>query len=459
LQEVEVRAEKLPFAVTLLAITLSTMVAAENPPPIPNGTALTRGCRNGINPLDKINPSWVSVSPNDTPRVAEGIVRESHVSTNDNPAFHVSHDWNGDVLLEPSYTGLNSDGNHKVDGEQLMEIEWESTFFPSSFWPVPGDKAWILGRWIFDCGHPDPYRTEIHPPKAVAFTRAEPVIFPSDQRPSNSNLTQLFIQGHGGYYHSRAVGQNYVFEVPLPPKPGLPSTLRTAVLSLPFGGPRPTFTLLPQTNKLQITYPLRNVFDVLNTKKFGAVIATAWQSIAVNQKKPGYRLLRVTFDSVKINTDHDDLFSGEWRLWVRANSHWLEIPKPSLDDVDDGQTVAISRSVDLIVPDNGTLEIETTGWEDDCDFAFRSSEMNIHLWDAGLKDLACEVNGNQDIGTVREEYDASNLFGVGSAKNALSKRNGAADTSGDFNLRYHITMLKRFEPQSGGVLSPSAPNN
>ena len=164
----------------LLTVAMTATVAAEDPqPPIPQSMATTRGCRDGgiRHPLYKIDPSWVSAAADNAPRVAEGIIRESHVSTEDNPAFHVSHDWNGDVLLEPSYNGLNSDGNNVVNEERLIEIEWESAFFPADFWPVPGDTAWIFGRWIFDCAHPEiAYRTEIHPPKAVAFTRAEPVI-------------------------------------------------------------------------------------------------------------------------------------------------------------------------------------------------------------------------------------------------------------------------------------------
>lgn len=446
---------KVSLVATALAVLLTTMVAAEDPQPIPNATATARGCRDGLNPLDKISPSWVSAATVDVPRIAEGVVRESHVSTNDNPAFHVSHDWNGDVLLDAAYNNLNSDGNNSVNGEQLMEIEWESAFFPPSFWPIPGDRAWIFGRWIFDCGHPDPYRSEIHPPKVVAFTRAEPVIFPGDQRPSNSNVTQIFIQGHGGYYHTHVVGQNYFVDVALPPRPPL-SSLRTAVLSLPFGGPSPTMALIPNTNppKLRITYPLRRERDVTNTKKFGAIIAATWQRVVINQNGPGYRLLRVTFDSIKINTDHDGLpfNSGEWRLWVRANSHWMNVP--GLGDVDGGDTVAINKSVDLLVPDNGKLEIETTGWEDDCDDSFRTTEAGIHLWSASLGDLNCEVNGNDDIGKVEEEYDAADQFGVGSPHDVPSRINGDSDTQRDANLRYHITMLQRFAPGSGQNSAP-----
>lgn len=413
------------------------------PPPIPNARAKLRGCRTG-GPfgINKISPSWVSVEARDTPRVAEGIVRESHTATNDNPAFHISHDWNADVVLDPAYNGLNSDGNPIEDGERRIEIEWETAFFPPRFWPSPGDRAWMLGRWIFDCGHPDPYRTEIHPPKAVAFTHFEPIIFPGDQRPSPSNVTTIYLHGRGGYYKRPVVGRNYVFDVPLPPRPRL-STLRTAVLSLPFGGPRPTFQFVPNSNppKLRVTYPLVGVSDPLNTRRFGAVIASAWQSIAINPAGPGYRLLRVTFDSIKINNDHDPVFSGEWRLWIRAGSQWFEVK--GLGDVDGGETVQIGRSVQFIVPDNGSFDIQTSGWEDDCDGRFRKKDSDIRLWSASIADLRCEIDGNDSIGILEQSYNSGNNYGIG-AHNDPSVRNGDADTNGDFNLRYRVQQIRYF---------------
>ena len=63
-----------------------------------------------------------------------------------------------------------------------MEMEWEigttndgsDDRFPKEFWPSEGDRVWMVGRYIFDCGHPPPH-TELHPANAVAFTHFEPV--------------------------------------------------------------------------------------------------------------------------------------------------------------------------------------------------------------------------------------------------------------------------------------------
>jgi hypothetical protein len=83
-----------------------------------------------------------------------------------------------------------------------MEVEWESASLmdegegfqriwgdiPEFAWPAVGDRVWVAGRWIFDCGHPGvpaaaqvrryvKYSTEIHPPRAlVAFRLNHPAL-------------------------------------------------------------------------------------------------------------------------------------------------------------------------------------------------------------------------------------------------------------------------------------------
>ena len=70
--------------------------------------------------------------------------------------------------------------------EKVMEIENEIGFvndgttkrFPEEFWPLGGDRVWMMGRYIFDCGHPPPRRNaSCRGP--VAFTHFEPLILSS----------------------------------------------------------------------------------------------------------------------------------------------------------------------------------------------------------------------------------------------------------------------------------------
>jgi hypothetical protein len=283
-------------------------------------------------------------------------------------------------------------------------------------------------------------------PTPARFTHTEPVIFPGDQRPSVSSLTHVYIHGRGGYYKTPVVGQNYDFDVPLPLRPAQPSTLRTTILSLPFGGPSPTLALVPNSDppRMHVTYPLAGVSDPTNTARFGAVIAATWQTSAPNPNEATSRLLRVTFDSIKINNDHDPVFSGEWRLWLRAGGEWFEVS--GLGDVDDGDTVNINRSIELIVPDNGDLEIQTSGWENDCDNRFRRRDADIKLWDLSLGDVKCEANGNDNIGVLERRFQKSDGYGIGSHDDPSLANGDDGDTLQDFNLRYRVEQVKVFEP-------------
>jgi hypothetical protein len=77
-----------------------------------------------------------------------------------------------------------------------MEVEWENASLmdeqpegfqriwggaPEFVWPAVGDRVWVEGRWIFDCGHPGvsddsdrafvQFSSEIHPPRALVTFR------------------------------------------------------------------------------------------------------------------------------------------------------------------------------------------------------------------------------------------------------------------------------------------------
>jgi hypothetical protein len=100
-----------------------------------------------------------------------GEVRWSHVSCDDLPLDHESHDFNLYIRIQDDlYYQLNSDANYlekawflrplgvapkdwpAKDPDRLMEIEWETKYFDSVFWPVAGDRVWVTGRYIWDCG-------------------------------------------------------------------------------------------------------------------------------------------------------------------------------------------------------------------------------------------------------------------------------------------------------------------
>jgi hypothetical protein len=54
------------------------------------------------------------------------------------------------------------------DVSGILGLEIDRGLIPHPYRAQAGDRVAGLGRWIVDCGHNDPYRTEIHPPLLLA---------------------------------------------------------------------------------------------------------------------------------------------------------------------------------------------------------------------------------------------------------------------------------------------------
>jgi hypothetical protein len=435
----------------LAAVSLLQAASAAALEPSSNGKA--RGCRTGgVHEINRVRPEWVSVRSNDAAQVAEGVARSSSVAANDFPFSHVSHDWNWDLVPDPAYQFLVGTANGRSGSGRKMDMEWEEAFLPAAFRPAVGDRTWMLGRWVFDCGHP-PYETEIHPPKAVAFTRFAPTVLPGDAAPSLTNKTFIWIHGRGGYYNRPVAQQNYDFDIALPPQPQLVAQQsrahgaavvtppvafgaepRAAILSR-VGSVTPVLSFVPAgaPTRVHVHYPLASVHDSSPNRQFGATIATGWREQSLGR---AYRQLCVKFENIKVLHDHDPFASGEWRLRLFAGQQWVPLSarvNSALNDVDDGQTVALHDANDRrcgatfnITDQGGSVRIETTGWESDAiDGLFGSGGNILRLADQ-----------NDDIGVVSRVFGAGANFGIGPHSDLSS--------SGDFRLRYVISEVRRF---------------
>lgn len=373
-----------------------------------------RGCREGgIHDWHLISPEYTPVFPSDPQVQVEGIVVESHVSHADLPSDHTSHDSNFHVLLDPPFYNLNSLSNEHLNplylqqtptplpsqsSPLIMEMEWEigttnngeTDRFPKEFWPSASDRVWMMGRYIFDCGHPPPH-TELHPPTAVAFTHFEPLIIPSaGQLPVLAAKTSVYIHGQGGYFDTPVGGRTYEFDVVLPPKPSPSSRLVTQIIDTPFGGPAPIITGPlsgpgPSDNHIHVNYDLKSV-PASATGKFGSHIAAGWTDPAQTNV---YHRVRVSFESIvmtpSINARLDrqvtccpfrTTLPHTWNnLWVGVNGQYIELLGPNkgpfTDPTKPGSNPSpnsrqLSNSfIDTIIADNGlasTLNIKTTGW-------------------------------------------------------------------------------------------------
>lgn len=190
----------------------STATAAVVAPPVDSAQALPPGggCHpigladTGVAQFPLVNPEWAPVvagaSPLSEPVLLHGTVADAQVSREDFPSTHVTHDQNTGIHLDDADRGLLATGNAAEGGD--LELEWETGSYPAWAWAGPGDRIVALGRWIFDCGHPDPrpgtchgtttacvlasdcpagvacegtvfnYRSELHPPQATAVIRS-----------------------------------------------------------------------------------------------------------------------------------------------------------------------------------------------------------------------------------------------------------------------------------------------
>jgi TolA-binding protein len=456
-----------------------------NPPPssqpLPDNAApIYAGCRPDL----PILPQWTHVKPGFNIVQAEGIISSSKhtVVHHDWPFNHKSHDNNFKVTLDKDYTGLASVNHPKnEDGLRKMGMEWEigtantgiTDRFPKLLWPWEGDRVWMLGHWVWDCGHFDPvhlngWKSEIHAPFATAFARNEPYQFPGDNSPSSATVTYIYLHGRGGggNFNTPVGGQNYEFDIPMPPKPSnLPTVqLRSSIIGLPFGGPAPILTPNLQENKAHVVLPLSGI-PASSGLKYGAIVAAKWfDPIGGPLPTERFVTLKVIFDSIFINQDHDGpQLSGEWdNFWVGVNGKWIELSGPSghhgLDSVDSGELIRFptgSKSVTVTVSEKDELKLKTTGWEDDQDGYFGHSYawfLALPWWNPFGPDKLGALNDNDKIGFVRAAYDATENFGIG-PHNDSSVRDGPSDTNKDFTLNYRIEQLS-----SGklSVLSPAA---
>lgn len=423
------------FQIATLTVLLSSATAFSQTTYTESGRTPNQRCTG--NPT---HPHWVTVQ-GDNYQVAEGRVVESKVNYEDYPPDHASHDWNVEVALDDNYNRLSSPANGQDSGKWLIEMEWETKSYPREFWPIIGDRVWMLGRWVFDCGH-RPYRTELHPLIASAVTRDAPAIFTGDVAPSVTKKTYVYINGDGGYYKDSTVtNRDYEFDIDVGSKPSPGATLRAEIIATPYGGPTPSLTLFPGEKRVHVSYPLSTVKSASPGQKFGAIILAGWREQTLSK---GYRELRVTLDNVRINNNHALISREDWHMWVQIGDQWVEVlrtkrtpglPPPAVENglVGRGQTVPLGMSVTVIVPEDRTLTLRTTGWA--------SGHIDDYF---GRRLHPPDVDQNDPIGVVEASFLGSDRPTFGAGKAYDIKSTGINSTEGDFNLRFHIEEVKSY---------------
>ncbi len=365
---------------------------AVDPPPSPvDADGIARGCRRpgsitveipgGIVLKDAslALPSWVQATNDprtrdhrERPREVTGRLASSNNSREDFPLapWHESYDWNFHLTPDAQHRNLLSTRN-VADGGQL-ECEWEEKFFPS--WARPwgvGNRIWVCGRWIYDCGHPKDtsrgpeYRTEIHPPRGVATFVRSAVRLPGNANPTRATQAVVYLGSHGGYFDTDITDRDYEFVFQLPPKP------RTAGVEPRFSVNRRTALPAPPDiaylggRDVRVTIPLRGATAELlgrtvPVQEYGVVISAGWSDPDGSQAAEIVRR-KVTLDTLFMdaNLDPVPLDRDEWYVYLGVNGHWWDYKSLG------GESKKLNRSVTLLLHRRDPIEISVSGFEAD----------------------------------------------------------------------------------------------
>jgi hypothetical protein len=375
------------------------------------------------------DPGWIwvqkAVPSASRMRSVVGLVEKSQVTSTDFPALHDSHDLNVIVKVDPAYRDLLSDanepneaGNPAVVPPTDLEAEWEigtfpkeraknspERFIPKWAWPSVGDRVWMNGNWIFDCGHPKVisgkkhYRSEIHPPRAIAGMRRTVRRMPGANNAFVPvTATNLYIHGRGGYVtdtlycgaklivsanpdscptKTSPIAERFEFDIQAPPRPSQAAALITQVVS----GPGNTVTIAPilephpETGSVHVIVPLANS-GVQPTAVYARRIYVGW-NVPARQNVLHFQL---TLNKMDLHEDQD-LDPGDcectffWMNVDKAENAWIRLSdfaQGNMNDYDDdggfgnGEIKFSGATFDFYVLDGERYTVRANGYDQDC---------------------------------------------------------------------------------------------
>lgn len=206
-----------------------------------------------VTDISLILPSWRPVVNHDTVAVLEGLIMPieghegykfgvPHVSFEDLPLYHYTHDFSFNVFPDEGYRNLlsryiklskDSLENEKRDTvvRDWVHCEWESGLAAGNRgnkhskvcrkggtagyatagherydviwnWPTAGDWVHVEGLWIWDRGHP-PAKTEIHPMRFLATRRNLPDKIESENGDSVfATRVDVYANGDGSVFYN-----------------------------------------------------------------------------------------------------------------------------------------------------------------------------------------------------------------------------------------------------------------
>lgn len=328
---------------------------------------------------------WSLVNKNNVPTALEGQVVQAHVASSDfagvGNSMHGTIDYNFFVYPDAAYRGLLAKPGNFTTGAGVergrLELEWEMSAgplpfaggFPPQAWPTQGDRVYVLGSHILDCGH-SPYRAEIHAPRLVvtyrnaaqsdfagAANRKGAVWgFPSNGgEPTAATRVDIFASSYGGEsvesaYDNEDINlselypadagpkgatktwwqpindRNYEFDVKAPPRPSPQASLVAQPIywfMQGVTGPELELTPLPADAGWHVKIPFKGWKDpASHVMRISARLYVGWagpRDVVPRLDDDAFRTYKVTVEKLHVDDDLENLGAGNWKMWGYVN--------------------------------------------------------------------------------------------------------------------------------------------
>ena len=327
-------------------------------------------------------------------KVLEGTVVASsppHIASEDFPTTHYTHDFDFFVDPDPLFDYLRGKENGSI--QPYVPVEWESGigqghhstnnpavrfnkigdsfgFFSSGHkrydeiwnWPSPNDWVHVEGNWIWDRGHEDPIKSEIHPAHFIGIKRYLPErLIITGNEFVYSTRCDIYANGDGNVLWNNKGLNNFAQHVHMSkkvfivsftqdlPRPNNRAKLRYQIIDQIGNTYEPDGQVIvfedgsPENPKPHITWILKWPEDLQpDNTVYAKSIFLYWDDIITHGVSSGYpiRPLRITLDSITIldKGEGHDRDAGEYRLFAAVGNRWYFLNEfvPSTNIITEG---------------------------------------------------------------------------------------------------------------------------
>lgn len=394
------------FLVPILFLFIQQSVCAQAPFWYPNDLRFSDEADVGIYPcldtlkvfgfkrvvdISLILPSWRPVVHKDTVTVVEGQVMPieghfgykfgvPHVSFEDLPLYHYTHDFSFNVFPDSGYRhvlsryiqlGKDLNGEERRDtivrdwihceiesglgavnrgnkhakkcrkggsagygsaGHERYDVIWN--------WPTAGDWVHVEGQWIWDRGHP-PAKTEIHPMRLMATRRNLPDKIRTENGDSVfATRVDIYANGDGSAFHNnqdtakwaspvKMESKDYTFQIRQTlPRPSSSAQLKCIIFPQKGNSYQEKVILKPTVQNdegnVQVTIPWKST-NTPRTAVFGQTIYLYWDEGNGVPSNFAIHSYKIMLDKLKIKRLSEIFFltPAELRMFADVGGQYI----------------------------------------------------------------------------------------------------------------------------------------